>query len=678
MKRFCPKCLDEFEQPEGGCPKCGGELVTLPDETLVGQVLDDRYSILGIVGRGGMGVVYRARQKYLDRDVAVKVLRRDMSADATNVKRFLLEARAASALRSPHTVTIHDFGITRDGQLYFVMELLEGQPLSRLVRKGPMEPERVVRLVAQAAASLAEAHGKGIWHRDIKPENLFVAQDEEGEETLKVLDFGIARIADSGTHLTARGMVCGTPQYVSPEQAQGKPLDQRTDIYSLAVVAYEMLAGRPPFEGETPVQVLIAHVKSAPPPLAEVRPGPPVAPSLWRVLRWALEKDPEARPASAELFASALRQAVSDPGYAPDTAADAETRRLAPGRPGRPGPIAPQAHRSDRADAEHRFDPTEEPGTRRDYPMHDAGRDSHRPSGLQVADGGTAVYGAEAVRQAPSDTSGHPSSAPDVSTDVAFSDQRRTRALWGGGLGLGLLLLALFLVYRPWQGAAPEPVGSRVGAESAGSAEGPRPGMSTGADAESAATPPAAGPGAEVDAPGSGPARHADQDAQAVPPGPVQPDGPSPPTASGPDAASLRGPEPVPRANADAWPVLNDAVSASEGGSPSAGDVVSSEPVETVAEKGKGTGKGKGKGKETATKTATATATATATETATKTVTVTEPQGESGEYFLIAPDARGAGEGTGPDSTRGVGDGQRDAGSAVGTGKEKDEYIELE
>jgi len=286
-------------------------LAHLGDETLVGQTLDGRYEVTEELGRGGMGVVYRARQKYLDRDLALKVLRRSLLDDPNNAQRFLQEARAVSRLSNPHTVTVYDFGVSEDGRLYFTMELLEGETVGALIgREGPLDYKTAVALTSQACDSLAEAHAQGIWHRDLKPDNMFLTLDPEGEVRLKILDFGLARLEGAPQVATTAGVVRGTAQYLSPEQALSGRIDGRSDIYSLAVTLYEMLTGEPPFMGETPLAICNSHLTRSPPAIAEKRPELTLPDALCRTVMLALEKDPEGRPQTVREFAGALSASI--------------------------------------------------------------------------------------------------------------------------------------------------------------------------------------------------------------------------------------------------------------------------------------------------------------------------------------------------------------------------------
>jgi serine/threonine-protein kinase len=267
-----------------------------------------RYRFDRRIASGGMGEVWQATDTVLGREVAVKVLKTEYADDPTFRSRFRTEARNAAALHHPNVASVFDFGELPgndshdlDHELprpYLVMELVRGQPLSALLREGePMPPETASDLVAQAADGLAAAHALGIVHRDVKPANLLVTPDR----TVKVTDFGIARAADA-VALTQSGQVLGTPQYLSPEQAEGKPATPASDIYSLGVVLYECLAGRRPFVGDTPISTALAHLREEPPPLPDDVPA-----HLRETTRVALAKDPAARFATVTDFAAALR-----------------------------------------------------------------------------------------------------------------------------------------------------------------------------------------------------------------------------------------------------------------------------------------------------------------------------------------------------------------------------------
>ncbi|MCA9550784.1 MAG: protein kinase, partial [Myxococcales bacterium] len=270
-------------------------------DKLVGQLLAGKYKILKKIGEGGMGSVYIATQEPIDRKVAVKVLLGKLAEDEIAVKRFEQEARAISKMQHPNTVTIYDFGRTsedEDDRLYIVMEYLKGQTLTQVLRKDKvLAPARACKVVRQVCASLADAHATGIIHRDLKPDNIFLTEVGGDKDWVKVLDFGVAKLADSegaGT-LTQTGMIFGTPKYMSPEQAEGRPIDYRADIYALGVVLYELLVGRPPFIADTPVGLLLKHISEPPPPFSKVRPDLQIDPRLEAITMRALDKRPDAR-----------------------------------------------------------------------------------------------------------------------------------------------------------------------------------------------------------------------------------------------------------------------------------------------------------------------------------------------------------------------------------------------
>lgn len=296
---------------------------------MVGRTLEGRYTIIARLGSGSMGTVYRAKQHAMGREVAIKILRGDRAIDDTAKARFMREARANSLLASPNTVTVFDFGQSESGEFYLAMELLEGESLGqRLQRVGRLPIPVAVDAARQALRSLSEAHAKGIIHRDLKPDNLFFARvltsayasGDGHEEIVKVLDFGIAKMVRDeddqpmGVVETQAGTVFGTPRYMSPEQAQGKPLDARTDLYSLGVIVYQMLTGRPPFTDNDAVVVMARHIKSIPKRLNEANPEANIPKELEDVVMRALSKDPADRQASADILAGELLAALEAQG----------------------------------------------------------------------------------------------------------------------------------------------------------------------------------------------------------------------------------------------------------------------------------------------------------------------------------------------------------------------------
>jgi eukaryotic-like serine/threonine-protein kinase len=264
------------------------------DSTQTPRVLSGRYELSHLVARGGMAEVYRARDRLLDRPVALKVLFPELSVDRAFVERFRREAQAAANLSHPNIVPVFDWG--EDGGTYFiVMEYVDGRALSSILRSaGPMHPDRAAEIGADVAQALAYAHRHGVIHRDVKPGNVLIT--EEG--TVKVTDFGIARAINTEESLTQTGAVMGTATYFSPEQAEGLGVDARSDIYSLGVVLYEMVAGRPPFMAESPVAVASKHVRENPPPPRQFNPTVP--PDLEAIILKCLAKAPEHRYATGD------------------------------------------------------------------------------------------------------------------------------------------------------------------------------------------------------------------------------------------------------------------------------------------------------------------------------------------------------------------------------------------
>jgi len=315
------------------CPTCGNPLTLIQTHNLVGQILDGRYEILEVLGKGGMGVVYRGRHRFLDREVAVKVLRADAAEETRSVARFLQEAKRTSSLTSPNTVRVTDFGVTSEGSLYLVMELLVGRSLAAiLASERKLDWLRMFGFAVQVCNSLAEAHEKGILHRDIKPDNIFIATDAAGRETVKVLDFGISKWAEANESITFTGTICGTPEYISPEQARGQDVDGKADIYSLGAVLYQALSGQTPFTAESRVTVMMSHIMDKPIPLNELDPSLPQIVS--DLVMWTLKKKPGRRPANVAVLRDCL-QSMLDKARSP---ASPGTQTKAPLADGAPAP----------------------------------------------------------------------------------------------------------------------------------------------------------------------------------------------------------------------------------------------------------------------------------------------------------------------------------------------------
>jgi eukaryotic-like serine/threonine-protein kinase len=310
----CPVCDGRYDPPTKFCVKDGATLEVC--STLIGRVLSDRYRIDSLLGVGGMGTVYRATHILLESEFAVKVLDPELMTLESLLERFKLEAKAARRIRHPNAIEVTDFGVTEDRLVYLVMEIVDGHLLRDLMAKGPIEKHRAVKLLSQVCAAVDYAHKSGVIHRDLKPDNIIVKTVGD-EERVKVLDFGIAKLLvtaeQSGPRrvLTKAGTVIGTPQYMSPEQCQGKELQPTSDIYSLGIIAYEMLSGRPIFQCSNPIEYLAKHLRETPTPLRLIAPSVP--PSLSDVVMRALDKDPTLRQQSAVVLATQLHQAVNEP-----------------------------------------------------------------------------------------------------------------------------------------------------------------------------------------------------------------------------------------------------------------------------------------------------------------------------------------------------------------------------
>ncbi|MEO6952120.1 MAG: protein kinase [Polyangia bacterium] len=315
MKR-CPTCQAACLDTHRHCASCGSDLSAVESEDgdpFLGTTLVGKYQLLELIGVGAMGRVYRALHLGLDTQVAVKLLNSDIASDPISAKRFQNEARASSRLHHPNAIAILDFGQAASGTLYLVMELLRGRTLAQLVRdEGPLPPARLSDLLGQALAALDEAHEAGIIHRDFKPENIFIETLRSGREHVKVLDFGIAKLrGETDAALTSAGLVCGTPDYMSPEQIRGLELDPRSDVYAAGVVMYEALTGRRLHEGVTAlIDVLQAHLNLTPAPFLQRRPDLQISPLVEKVCMRALSKDVALRYASASELRTALERAA--------------------------------------------------------------------------------------------------------------------------------------------------------------------------------------------------------------------------------------------------------------------------------------------------------------------------------------------------------------------------------
>jgi serine/threonine-protein kinase len=316
VSRPCPQCGTAVSVQHSYCPTCGfpvGNVAKPNEDKFVGRTLPGGYHILDLISVGGMGRVYRAEQSVLGRTVAVKIIHPHLLSDENSALRFMTEARAASQLNHPNSIAVFDFGRTDDGQPYLVMEFLRGRDLAHVMfEDGPLSFSRIVDVLKQVLAALAEAHHLGIVHRDLKPENVVLEPMRRGGDFVKVLDFGLAKLKQdtAAPNVTSPGIVCGTPDYMSPEQGRGDAIDGRSDLYSLGVVLFQLLTGRLPFEAESPTQVVMMHLTIPVPDPRQVAPQRNIPIPLVEVVYKALAKEPDFRFRDAHEFSEALHNAL--------------------------------------------------------------------------------------------------------------------------------------------------------------------------------------------------------------------------------------------------------------------------------------------------------------------------------------------------------------------------------
>jgi serine/threonine-protein kinase len=305
--RVCPECDTRTDAEV--CPRCRSRTIrerrqgTEVRDPLLGRVLEGRYSIDSLIGRGGMGSVYRGVQLSTKQVVAIKVIRAESAEDEEAAKRFHREARAASLLSHPHTVRVIDFGESDDGDLYQVLEYLPGNTLGQAIRDSGRLPEsRAAKIGYEVAQSLSEAHGRGLAHRDLKPDNIMLLDVAGETDFVKVLDFGIAKFLSGSSgesSVTRTGAVVGTPQYMAPEQAKGnRGLTPAVDVYSLGIVLYQTLTGRKPFDGDSALEILMKHARE---PVPELPADLAVSGAMRGLVRSMLAKDPAGRPTAEEV-----------------------------------------------------------------------------------------------------------------------------------------------------------------------------------------------------------------------------------------------------------------------------------------------------------------------------------------------------------------------------------------
>ncbi|MDY0003416.1 MAG: protein kinase, partial [Polyangia bacterium] len=313
--KLCPNCRCGSNGSPRACPACGADLGGAQDvggADLAGMVIGGKYELGSLIGEGAMGWVYRGIHRSLESSIAVKLMKPPATQDDTRDQRFEREARAASRLNNPHIISIMDFGRSPGGLLYIVSELLQGSTLGDLLAQGGAQPvERVVDIMDQVLSAIEEAHGDGLIHRDLKPDNIFVSTLRSGEDFVKVLDFGIAKLSELGDRrLTQHGQLVGTPAYMAPEQIRGQEATAQSDIYACGMILYELLTGRDAFPYESVMDVLAAQLSEQPPPLCRAAPERDIPPELEAVVMRCLEKEPSARYESARELCKALHRAA--------------------------------------------------------------------------------------------------------------------------------------------------------------------------------------------------------------------------------------------------------------------------------------------------------------------------------------------------------------------------------
>lgn len=303
-KKYCPDCYKQFDSDIDNCPVDGTTLRGPDNDPLIGTVFADRYLIESVLGLGGMSIVYKAQHSLMSRTVAIKMLHRNLKEDTLALERFRLEAQAASSLNHQNVITVYDFGISPSGEPFFVMDCIEGEGLDALIeRDGRVRCTDAIEIFKQICDGLEAAHKKGIIHRDLKPANVILMKREDGSRTVKLVDFGIAKLMPQGgkaqQQLTKTGEVFGSPLYMSPEQCLGRELDTRADIYALGCLMYETVAGTPPFVGDSYLETMNMHVDKHPKLISEKAPAAKVPAELEAAILCCLSKDAEIRFQSA-------------------------------------------------------------------------------------------------------------------------------------------------------------------------------------------------------------------------------------------------------------------------------------------------------------------------------------------------------------------------------------------
>ena len=480
----CPQCSREYGREITFCPDDGTRLIGDPIAALEGSVIEGRFTVRELIATGGMGAVYLATQHSMGREIALKVLRPELGRSVDAVKRFMAEARLASRLTSPHTVTLYDFGRTADGMLFIAMELLQGATLrAALSDGGPMDESRAVRIGTQICESLGEAHEQGIVHRDIKPDNVFLLRPGTLRETVKVLDFGVAKSLEPVNEgpVTKTGMVCGTPDYMSPENVTGEGVTPASDVYSVGVLLYQMLTGQTPFTADSLVGVMVHHVQTPPRPLRSLMGGRPLTKSMEELVLRCLSKQPGRRPVDANALLRELGRVEQE-----RVAGAAEGPRIGPGPGVARRACAPAAPAAPAA-------PTLA-GTEESVHALRVGRKRRVAVAIAVCLGALAVGVAAALWPGNGGTDVDPGTVATTEKGGAPATRRGDVPTAVGGTPEAA---------APGSAAAPGLTGGALGANSAEADAGPPAAVHTEPGGEAVQAPPAGGDGQGIEAAGA-------------------------------------------------------------------------------------------------------------------------------------------------------------------------------
>ncbi|HEY9786491.1 MAG TPA: protein kinase [Candidatus Obscuribacterales bacterium] len=320
--KTCPECFNDYEDDSlEVCPDDSAQLRLIERDPLVGTVLDERYLIESVVGRGGMGVVYKARQQNMDKEMAIKMLYSHKVSEPEAIKRFHREAKTVSQVRHHHIINLYDFGMFQ-GQPYLVMDYLDGKSLKSVIKdEGPLSFERAAKIFPQVLEALSSAHRADVVHRDLKPENIMLVRANNQDDWVTIVDFGLSKlrevsgVAQEALNITKVGDVCGSPPYMSPEQCLSSlVVDPRSDLYAFGVVVYESLSGKLPFKAKSAIEMLDCHLYATPIPFNFATPEMKLCTEMTRVLNKALQKDADMRYQTAEEFALDLKEAIRRDG----------------------------------------------------------------------------------------------------------------------------------------------------------------------------------------------------------------------------------------------------------------------------------------------------------------------------------------------------------------------------